>query len=99
MRFKLVLTAEAKANLATLEADAGLAIPLKAVRKALARLEVEPNYPALNVHPWQGKMCPHNKTLFEAYAQNKTPGAYRIFFCYVPEERGTIMVVSITAHP
>jgi hypothetical protein len=36
--------------------------------------------------------------VFEAYAQNKTPGAYRVFWCYGPEQ-GEITVIAITPHP
>ena len=40
----------------------------------------------------------------EAYAQNNTTGAYRIFFCYMKEESGgkkqaVISVIAITPHP
>lgn len=99
MSFKLTFTALANAQLDELEADAGQSVQLRAVRRALGHLERDPNHPSLNVHPWKGEDCVHGKTLFEAYAQNKTPGAYRIFFCYVPGERGTILVAAITPHP
>jgi len=42
---------------------------------------------------------------FEAYAENDTPGAYRIFWHYGPDEVAekkrtpVITVVAITAHP
>ena len=44
-------------------------------------------------HPFdpQGKV-------FEAYAQNKTPGAYRIFWCYGPEKE-EMTIIAITPHP
>ena len=44
-------------------------------------------------HPFN----PHDK-VFEAYAQNRTPGAYRVFWCYGPEA-GQITVIAITPHP
>jgi hypothetical protein len=43
--------------------------------------------------------------VFEAYAQNNTPGAYRIFWHYGPDETKAkkrtpvITVVAITRHP
>lgn len=40
---------------------------------------------------------PKNK-VFEAYAQNRTPGAYRIFWCYGPQKT-QITVLAITPHP
>ena len=38
------------------------------------------------------------KKVFEAYAQNKTPGAYRVFWCYGPGAK-EITILAITAHP
>jgi hypothetical protein len=72
--FELDRSDEAARQLAVLEADKGLAKPLKAVRKALGLLQLDPNYPGLNVHPYKGQPCPHRGTLLIAYAQNKTPG-------------------------
>jgi hypothetical protein len=97
--FQLERSPKAAEQLAELERDAGLYRQLKAVRKALGFLQVDPDYRSLNVHPLIGETCPHGGTLFEAYAQNKTPGAYRIFFCYPPDQRGWIYVVAITPHP
>ena len=36
--------------------------------------------------------------VFEAYAQNRTPGAYRVFWCYGPAA-GDITIIAITPHP
>jgi hypothetical protein len=36
--------------------------------------------------------------VFESYVQNRTPGAYRVFWCYGPEQ-GQITIVAITPHP
>jgi hypothetical protein len=47
----------------------------------------------------------NGEKVFEAYAQNNTPGAYRIFWQYGPDEaKGKkripiIIVVAITPHP
>ncbi len=97
--FVLDTTPVAKEQLAALEADAGLSKQLKAVRKALGWLETQgPSYPGLNVHPFKGRTCPHDDTLYEAYAQNRTPSAWRIFFCYAPK-KGRLLIVAITPHP
>lgn len=99
MAFRLILSPEAQRSLEELERDKGLAKRLRAVRKALGRLEQNPDHPGLNVHPWRGYNCPHGGLLLEAYAENNTPSAYRVFFCYVPGERGVILIVAITPHP
>ena len=38
-----------------------------------------------------------NQKVFEAYAQNQTPDAYRVFWCYGPEKR-QITLVAIAPH-
>jgi hypothetical protein len=84
---------------AKLENDAGLAKQFKAVRKALGQLELNPWHPGLNSKPWHEDLCPHGDTLYESYAQNKTPGAYRIWWCYLPDQRNVLWVVAIGPHP
>jgi hypothetical protein len=102
MPFTLDRTNAADQQLADLAADAGLARQLKAVQKALGILQINPRHPGLSAHPMVGQTCPHNSTLFVAYAQNNTPAAYRIFFCYQPVPpavRNTILIIAITPHP
>lgn len=98
MSFKLEFTDEATAQFKSLEKDKGLAKRFKAVRKALAYLEANPRHPALNTHKYSSLQGPNGADLFEAYAENKTPGAYRIFWCYGPA-KNIITVTAITPHP
>jgi hypothetical protein len=89
----------AAAEMFRLRANAGLAKRLKAVLATLGKMETNLRHPGLQTHKYKGKLCPHGLDLFEAYAQNHTPGAYRIFFCYPPDEPGVIFIVDITDHP
>lgn len=98
MRFELLFTNEANKNLTALEADAGLKKRLKAVRKALAFLESDPRHPNLNTHKFSSLTGPDGQEVFEAYAESKTPAAYRIFWLYGPEKR-EITIIAITPHP
>jgi len=98
MQFRLLFTREAAANLEILETDQGLSKRLKAVRKALALLEANPRHPSLNTHKFSSLRGPHGEKVFEAYAESKTPAAYRIFWIYGPES-GTITIIAITSHP
>lgn len=41
---------------------------------------------------------PNGEEVFTAYAENRTPGAYRVFWCYGPE-REMITIVAIAPHP
>lgn len=72
----------------------------KQVAKALDRLRQNPKHPGLHTHEYSSlehPFAPGEKVL-EAYAQNKTPGAYRIFWCYGPARR-EITIIAITPHP
>jgi hypothetical protein len=98
MTFSLVFTEEARANLQELERDRGLAKRLKAVRRTLAQLEANPRHPSLQTHEYKSLAGPGGKKVFEAYAEQNTPAAYRVFWHYGPH-REQITVVAITPHP
>ena len=70
------------------------------VRKALNFLQANPRHPGLNTHEYDSLPHPWDsrQKVFEAYAQNKTPGAYRIFWAYGPDDK-QITIVAITPHP
>lgn len=72
----------------------------KQVHKCLTLLSTAPRHPGLQTHEYDSLKHPFSKgeKVFEAYAQNKTPGAYRVFWCYGPE-RGSLTVIAITPHP
>ncbi len=98
MRFALFFTREARANLEDLERDAGLAKRLKAVRKTLALLESNPRHPGLRSHKFQSLSGPIGEDVFEVYAEQATPAAYRVFWCYGPD-KAQITIIAITSHP
>jgi hypothetical protein len=96
--FKLKFTEVAAAELTNLKNHTGLKVRYKAVLTSLAYLEVDPKHPSLNTHEFSSKKGPDNAKVFEAYAQNRTPGAFRIFFCYGPDG-DEITILAITSHP
>ena len=98
MPFQLKFTKEADGNLRALETDKGREKRLKAVRKALGYLEVNPRHKGLNTHKYSSLKGPNGEEVFEAYAENNTPAAYRIFWHYGPE-KNQITIIAITAHP
>lgn len=98
MPFSLQFTPQAEADLNALEADKGLQKRLKAVRKALGYLETNPRHPGLNTHKYTSLSGPKGEEIFEAYAENKTPAAYRIFWFYGPQKK-EITIIAITPHP
>lgn len=72
----------------------------KQVYKTINLLKSNPHHPGLNTHEYDSIENPYNpkEKIFEAYVQNNTPGAYRVFWCYGPE-RQQITILSITPHP
>lgn len=98
MRFRLLFTEEAAGNLDQLEADNGLAKRFQAVRKTLALLETNPRHPGLQTHKFHSLKGPGGRDVFEAYAEHRTPAAYRVFWMYGPA-KGEITILAITPHP
>jgi len=72
----------------------------KQVVKTLALLQDNPRHPGLNTHEYDSIENPFDRKqkVFEAYAQNNTPGAYRVFWCYGPAAK-QITIIAITPHP
>ena len=77
--------------------DEGL---FKQVHKCIQHLLRNPKHPGLATHEYHSLTNPYDKgeKVFEAYAQNDTHGAYRVFWCYGPE-RAQITIIAITPHP
>lgn len=98
MAFNLLFTDEANAEYDRLEHNRAQHKRLKAVRKTLGYLETNPRHPSLNTHKYSSFKGPKNEDVFEAYAENNTPGAYRIFWYYGPNKKA-ITIIAITPHP
>lgn len=98
MVFTIIFTQEADNQLQALENDNSLKKRLKAVKKTLGYLAANPKHPSLNTYEFTSMTREAGFKVFEAYAESKTPGAYRIFWRYGPE-RGQITIISITPHP
>jgi hypothetical protein len=98
MRFKLIPSVEAAANLRSLEEDPSRKAQCNAVKKALGYMETNLRHPSLNIHKHTELSGQHGFEVFESYAQSNTPGAYRIFWRYGPQ-RGEITVLAIVRHP
>jgi hypothetical protein len=60
----------------------------KQVYKTVTPLQSNPRHPGLHTHEYHSIENPFNskQKIFEAYVQNNTPAAYRIFWCYGPEQ-------------
>jgi hypothetical protein len=96
--FVLEWTNEAKATYDRLKANSSEKIRCKAIKKTLVYLAQNPRHNSLQTHPFLSLDGPNGEKVFEAYAQQKTPAAYKVFW-YYGLKRGTITVFAITAHP
>lgn len=97
--FALHYSAESLAVLSELEGSKSDAKKHKKVLKALKLLaEVGPTYPGLNSHKYQSVTGPNGADLWEIYVENNTPGAWRIWWSYGPDE-DAITIVTIGPHP
>lgn len=72
----------------------------KQVRKTIILLSDNPRHLSLNTHEYSNIINPFNseEKVFEACAQNRTPGTYRVFWCYGPDQKD-ITIITITPHP
>ncbi|MCX5794462.1 MAG: hypothetical protein NTY77_03055 [Elusimicrobia bacterium] len=98
MNFELVYLPDSAEQRRELAASPAHGKVWKAVCKTLALLETNLRHPSLNTHKFLGLRGPNGQEVFEAYAQQATPGAYRVFWCYGPG-KGQITIIAITPHP
>jgi len=68
------------------------------VKKALQFLSKNPRHPGLQTHEFTSLKVPKGEKIFEPYAEQASPAAYRLFWYYGPAER-QITIISITPHP
>src|ERR1035438_2560878 len=105
MQRKIKFTPTADRQLTALEDTPANAALLEQVRKAIGYLEIDPHHPSLHTHEFTSLTGVNGEKVFEVYAQNNTPGPYRIFWHYGPDEtRGkkrvpVITILAITRHP
>ena len=97
--YSLVYTNEADAVLVDLQSQPQHAVKFKKVIKTLWLLQHQgPRHPSLNSHLYQSVPGPDGAPLWESYVENKTPGAWRIWWIYGPAP-DTITIVTIGPHP
>jgi len=98
MRFFLSFTPTAEACLKELKGSSNLEKRFKAVSKALRFLQENPRHPSLATHEFYSFKGPNGEKVFEAYAEQDRPIAYRTFFFY-GKQRGQIVIAAIASHP
>lgn len=98
MKFVLEFSPKAIEHFQALKQNPGQKRVFKDVCKALAYMETNLRHPSLNTHEYHSFKGLQGEKMYEAYAQQKTPGAYRIFWHYGPG-RNMISIVDIAPHP
>jgi hypothetical protein len=98
IEYELKFTEDADLDIAELKSDKSKKAAAKAVIKSLKFMKANLKHPSLNTHKYDESEGPNGEEIFESYAQNKTPGAYRIFWYYGPGKKN-ITIVAITPHP
>jgi hypothetical protein len=96
--FELEWTDVAKATYKSLQNNPSDKTRYKAVKKTIKFLASNPRHPSLQTHPFMSLSGPKGERVFEAYAQQKTPAAYRVFW-YYGSSRRKITIFAITPHP
>ncbi len=96
--FEIYLTDEARDQLNRLESDKGLKKRYKAVNKTIRPLSSNPRHKSLQTHEYTSLKGPKGEKVFEAYAEQSTSAAYRVFWYYGPI-KNQITIITITPHP
>lgn len=96
MPFRLLFSSTAETQFHELEKAS--APKFRKVRKCLALLEANPRHPGLNSHRYAAYDLLFNEKIWESYVENRTPGAYRIFWGYGPG-KDEITIYAIIPHP
>ena len=96
--FELEWTEEAEATYHQLKGDASQKKRYRAVKKTIQFLTENPRHPSLQTHEFISLRGPNGQKVLEAYAEQNTPAAYRVFWYYGPS-RGIITIFAITTHP
>lgn len=96
--FELEWTPEATRAYDKLKSDASLKKRYKAVKKTIQFLAINPRHNSLQTHEWESIKGPEGEKVYEAYAEQNTPAAYRVFWYYGPS-RKVITILTITPHP
>jgi hypothetical protein len=95
--FEVLWTSDAKAAYNLIKNNPAHKAQYKAVKKTIGLLSDNPQHPGLQTHIYLARKGPKGEKLFEAYAQQNTPAAYRVFWCYGPA-KGAITIVTIAQH-
>jgi hypothetical protein len=96
--FEIIWADSAEETYYNLKNDPSRKKQYKAVKKTIRLLSENPRHPSLRTHEYFSLKGPQGEKVFEAYAEQKTPAAFRMFWYYGPE-KSHITIIAITPHP
>lgn len=96
--FEVYWTEGAEADFNRLKSEPSLGKRYRAVRKTIKLLVDNPRHNSLQTHEFTSLKGPLGEKVFESYAEQNTPAAYRVFWYYgLGRERLTI--IAVVRHP
>ena len=95
--FELIFIDAAELHIKTIERDRSKVGLVKQIKKALRNLDENPNHPGLKSHPMKNLDAVYGTKIFSSYAQNNTPQAHRILWCYGPKTK-QITILAVIPH-
>jgi len=95
--YKIKYTKEAIKNLTKLKKQ-GEKVKLRKIKECIEKIQQAPRYPGLHTHKNESIKTYSDEDTFQSYVENKTPGAYRVFWHYGPDSY-MITIISVTSHP
>ena len=96
--FEIFWTLQSQSDYNRLKSEPSLQKRYKAVKKTIQLLASDPRHNSLQTHEFSSLKGPHGEKIFEAYAEQNTPAAYRVFWYYGPS-KDQITIIAITRHP
>ena len=100
MPFKITLAETAHRQHQALEFDRNKKdwVKLEKVCKCQGYLQINPRHPSLGTHEYSSMRWENAEKVWEAYAENRTSSAGRVFWHYGPSY-SEITIVAVTAFP
>ena len=96
--YKIFITKNAREKLFELKKDKNLNKKYNLIKKTIKFLSLNPRHISLQTHEYISLKGPNREKVFEAYIEQNTPGAYRLFWFYGPD-KSEITIFSIIQHP
>lgn len=96
--YKLIYAPRAKEHLNELREKKQIKKAEK-VKRTLDKISENPRHPGLHTHKYKTLKGFNGEDVLQSYVENRTPGAFRIFWHYSGKEENTIIILAITSHP